>query len=106
MDKMTSVLGYRLLPSPSYRQILFNRTFGTHCNSNAVTFVFQYDYNKDLCSNLFTSGKGRSSRSAAAAGNWVLLDNKSIKEQSSQLTSGSSITNIARIHRVGEGDVN
>ena len=33
LDKMTSVLGYGLLPSPSYRQILFNRTFGTPCNT-------------------------------------------------------------------------
>ena len=31
MQKMKSVLGYRLIPIPSYRQILFNRTFQTHC---------------------------------------------------------------------------
>ena len=31
MVKMTYVLGYRLIPSPSCRQILFNRTFQTHC---------------------------------------------------------------------------
>ena len=31
MDETTSVLGYGLLSSPSNWQILFNRTFGTHC---------------------------------------------------------------------------
>ena len=31
MEKMPSVLGYRWIPSPSYRQILFNWIFQTHC---------------------------------------------------------------------------
>ena len=43
MEKMTSVLGYRLIPSPSYRQILFNRTFQTHC-SLVVYFTSYLQY--------------------------------------------------------------
>ena len=38
MDKMTSVLGYGLLPTPRCRQILFSQTFGTHCTS-AYQFI-------------------------------------------------------------------
>ena len=48
MDKMTSVLGYRLLPSPSYRQILFNRTFGTHCTSSDI-FLLKQLYKNNYC---------------------------------------------------------
>ena len=47
MDKMTSVLGYRLLPSPSYWQILFNWTFGTRCICNCaadLNSAFNQDY--------------------------------------------------------------
>ena len=42
MGKMTSVLGYRLLPSPSYRQILFNWTLSMQ--KLAFKMILQKDY--------------------------------------------------------------
>ena len=39
MDKITFVLDYRLLPSLSYGQILFNQTFGTHCSLMIIAII-------------------------------------------------------------------
>jgi len=41
MEKMTSFLGYRLIPSPSYRQILFNWALDT-LYYQLGSFLFDY----------------------------------------------------------------
>ena len=44
---MASVLGYRLILSPSHRQILLNRNFWTHCSVVVILFVNNHSENQD-----------------------------------------------------------